>query len=309
MRSFFAAIVCGLLAIAPATAAEQRLRFVPKERSLEIQVDERPIATYVFQDDTILRPYFAHLRAGNGIQVTRRHPPLAGTDATDHDTMHPGLWLAFGDISGADFWRNKATVQHVEFVEKPSADASGHGSFAVKNRYVSHNRTICEELCRIEIQPGPGGFMILWDSRFTGADDFYFGDQEEMGLGVRVATPMAVKNGGRLINSDALVGEKQVWGKQADWCDYSGVIDAQPVGITLMPDPGNFRQCWFHARDYGFVAANPFGRNAFTKSEKSNVSVAGGESLRLRFAVLIHSGPVDLPSAYKRALAAFASGR
>ena len=26
-----------------------------------------------------------------------------GTDLTDHETMHPGVWLAFDDISGNDF--------------------------------------------------------------------------------------------------------------------------------------------------------------------------------------------------------------
>ena len=31
-------------------------------------------------------------------------------DLDDHPTMHPGLWLAFGDINGADFWRNKGRV-------------------------------------------------------------------------------------------------------------------------------------------------------------------------------------------------------
>ena len=25
--------------------------------------------------------------------------------------MHPGLWLAFGDLNGIDFWRNKAPVR------------------------------------------------------------------------------------------------------------------------------------------------------------------------------------------------------
>ncbi|MHC4628829.1 MAG: DUF6807 family protein, partial [Planctomycetota bacterium] len=65
-----------------------------------INVDDKTIATYVYEDQQILRPYFTGLRAPSGVQVTRHHPPRKGIDADDHATMHPGLWLAFGDIGG-----------------------------------------------------------------------------------------------------------------------------------------------------------------------------------------------------------------
>jgi hypothetical protein len=65
-----------------------------------------------------------------------------------------------------------------------------------------------------------------------------------------------------------------------------------------MPDAANFRPSWFHARDYGLFVANPFGRQAFRKGEPSRVEVKPGETFRLRFAVLLHSGEVDLAAAY-----------
>ena len=39
------------------------------------------------------------------MQVTRHHPPIEGQDRVDHGTFHPGIWMAFGDISGSDYWR------------------------------------------------------------------------------------------------------------------------------------------------------------------------------------------------------------
>jgi hypothetical protein len=292
--------VC-LIAGSRANFADEIVRFTTQPDRLEITVGDAAIATYVFRDEKILRPYFAHVHAPGGLQVTRNHPPVAGVDASDHDTLHPGLWLAFGDLSGADFWRNKAKVEHVEFVSEPRASGDG-GSFAVRNRYVCDGDTVCEEVCKVTISVRASGFWLVLDSRFSGGDDFYFGDQEEMGLGVRVATPLAVKNGGTLINSERRSGEKQVWGRPADWCDYSGTIDGKPIGVTLIPDPANFRRSWFHARDYGFVAANPFGQRAFTKGEKSRVVVRAGESLRLRFAVRVHAAAGDMSSAYNEAL-------
>jgi hypothetical protein len=130
-----------------------------------------------------------------------------------------------------------------------------------------------------------------------------FGDQEEMGLGIRVATPLAVVKGGRITDSAGRVNEAQVWGKQADWCAYRGTIAGKPVGVQLMTHPGNFRRSWFHARDYGLLEANPFGRNAFTKGEKSQVVVEDGKTLRLRFGVMTLSGTPDLQAAYRDYLA------
>lgn len=288
----------GLVLVLPTPGrAQSPVTFDQKADRLDIQIDGKPFATYVWEDRTIRRPYFAHLHAPNGKQVTRNHPPVAGKDATDHDTMHPGLWLAFGDLGGADFWRNKGTVAHVEFVEKPKATKDG-GTFAVRNRYTAGEKTVCEEVCRIAITARPGGYLIDWTSEFTGPAEFAFGDQEEMGLGVRVATPLTVKNGGQILNGEGAKNEKQVWGKPAAWCDYSGTIDGTEVGVALMPDPANFRRSWFHARDYGVLVANPFGRAAFTKGEKSAVVVKKGETFRLRFGVLVHSGKVDVGAAF-----------
>jgi hypothetical protein len=293
--------ICGSLLAIPTLAAEPRLSIEPSADALAIRADGRPIAQYVLRHDKVLRPFFTDLHAPNGVQVTRNFPPVAGKDAPDHDTMHPGLWLGFGDISGADFWRNKGVVRHVEFVEPPRVEHNS-ATFAVRNVYQSGDNQICEQVCHVAISARPAGYWILLDSRFTSPREFAFGDQEELGLGLRVATPLAVKNGGRLTNSDGLSGEKQLWGKQADWCDYSGEIDGQAVGVLLVPDPANFRRSWFHARDYGFVAANPFGRNAFTKGEKSHVVVLPGQSLSLRYAVLVHAGQTDLAQDYREAL-------
>lgn len=288
--------IIACLATAKASFADHSISFELKETRVVISVDGKLLAVYVWQDPNILRPYFAHLRAPDGTQVTRNLPPMAG-DANDHSTMHPGLWLGFGDISGADFWRNKGHVE-VQFVEQPTASGST-GGFAVRNDYRSMDKSICSELCRIRISVLPSGYLINWDSRFSGDDDFSFGDQEEMGLGVRMATPLTVKSGGQITNSQGLENEKQVWGQPSDWCDYGGTINGRRIGIMLMPDPQNFRRSWFHARDYGLLVANPFGANAFTKGATSKVPVKAGDTFRLRFGVLVHSGPIDFPVAYK----------
>jgi hypothetical protein len=273
---------------------------------LVITAGDAAVATYVYQDARIPRPYFAHVHAPGKVQVTRSHPPVAGKDATDHAELHPGLWLAFGDLSGADSWRLKARVQHEKFIEEPA-----NGRFAVLNRYLAADgkTTICRETCRYIVRALPGAYLLTWDSEFRGDADFSFGDQEEMGLGVRLATPLTVKAGGQILTSEGHKNEKEARGKASPWCDYSGTIDGKRAGVTLMQHPKNFRPAWFHARDYGLLVANPFGRKALTGGDASRVTVKQGETLRLRYGVLLHAGDaakLDVAGAYKTYLQASA---
>jgi hypothetical protein len=242
--------------------------FEGRPNGLHVTIGGQPFALYHYGTGAITRPFFESIHAPDGTPVTRNHPPVEGVDLTDHPTFHPGLWLAFGDLNGADSWRNKDRIRHVGFVEEPQG-GPGRGGFAVRNRYEKGDQVIGEETCRITILVRPAGHLLVWDSEFRPIDgDLVFGDQEEMGLGIRVATPLAVVKGGRITDSEGRVNESQVWGKQADWCAYGGEIGGKRAGVLLMPDPGNFHRSWFHARDYGLLEANPFGRNAFTKGEK-----------------------------------------
>jgi hypothetical protein len=280
----------------------RRVEFETAADRLEVLIGSRPAASYVFKDARILRPYFAHVRAPGGIPVTRAHPPRPGVDAEDHAEMHPGIWLAFGSLGGADFWRNRGRVEHARFVEAPEG-GDGEGRFAVVNRYLDGDRLVCEEECRVRVLAGREGFVLAIDSSFRSeAADLVFGDQQEMGFGVRLATPLTVKAGGRIIDSEGRAGEKAIWGREAAWCAADGVFDGRRAGVALFPHPENFRRSRFHARDYGLLAANPFGVKDFGAGDESVVTVKRGEPLRLRFAAFVYA--VDEKAAFDIAGAA-----
>ena len=303
-----------------ATADEAVVSFdTSVEGKMPIKIGDQQVALYVYQDDEISRPYFAHLRAPGAPQVSRNHPPIAGKDRADHGTFHPGLWMSFGDISGSDYWRLAAPVKHVRCGEAPSG-GPGRGSFAVTNQYLSqtdNSKVVCQESCNFSVLVQPSGYLLVWDTTFTSDQEFYFGDQEEMGIGFRVATPIRVESesagsvpagNGAMVDSAGRRNGDEIWGNTADWCDYSGTLDGQHVGMALFCHPKNFRPSWFHARDYGLLEANPFGRDAFGRGEKSKVVVNPGDSLRLRYGVFVHASPEgkspDLAAAYAEYLQA-----
>jgi hypothetical protein len=278
---------------------------------LKISIDGQPVADYVFQDPEIPRPYFAALYAPNGVQVTRNQPPDPKLDVADHPLFHPGLWLTFGALSGNDYWRNVAKTEFVEFIEAPQGTADG-GRFSARFRYLDQldpTTSICEELFSCRVLPRDSATLIIWDSTFTGDNEFEFGDQEEMGLGIRMATPLRsepqargeiLPGTGTILDAEGRKNGAEVWGKSAPWCDYSGTIDGKPAGATIFCHPDNFRPSWFHARDYGLLVANPFGQKAFRHGEESRLIVKPGEKFRLRYGILLHGElETDLGTAYQ----------
>lgn len=279
---------------------------------LHIEIGGRPFADYVYADQEITRPYFTHVTTPAGIRVTRNHPPEEGSDLVDHALMHPGIWMAFGDLSGNDYWRLKANVEHERFTRAPKG-GSGEGAFAVRNYYLKSGSTdrIASEDASYTIRVTPEGYLLLWDTTFAPygeTEAIVFGDQEEMGLGIRLQSRLAEQFGGVLTDAAGRTGAETIWSTQSNWLDYSGTFEGKWIGMTVMPHPANFRKSWYHARDYGFTAANPFGRQAMKAGPKSEVIVRKGETLRLRFGVLIHSSDTqqetDIAAAYRRYLAA-----
>lgn len=272
-----------------ATDASSGFQVMQLDSKLLINFGLKPVMTFVYRDEKIVRPHFANVRLLSGVQTTRNHPPDPAVDAVDHDTMHPGIWLGFGDINREDFWRNKGRIEHIRFSKNPEMK-DDVVEFSEESRMLSASGQKMAELhSQYQLRRRTEGFLLTWDAELKASEvDLVFGDQEEMGLGARMATPLTEKAGGKITSSDGLSGASETWGKQAAWCDYSGKIDDRLVGITIFPSPRNAHASWWHNRDYGVFVANPFGKRA--GHEGGKLTVKKGESLRLKFHVLFHEG-------------------
>ena len=121
-----------------------------------------------------------------------------------------------------------------------------------------------------------------------------FGDTKEGSFGVRVNDAItAAKGKGKIENAEGKTGEKDCWGRPSAWCDYSGPINNQTVGITIFDDPKNLSPASWHVRGYGLMAANPFGRGQSFPGMKGRtdlVHLNRGDHLQLRYGILLHGG-------------------
>ncbi len=118
------------------------------------------------------------------------------------------------------------------------------------------------------------------------------GDTKEGTFAIRVVNGLTAPNV-KMLNSEGKVGEAEIWGKRADWVDYSGDVDGESLGIAIFDNPANIKHpTYWHARDYGLFAVNPFGEHDFYNDPKrdGSVTIATGQSLTLRYRVFIHHG-------------------
>jgi hypothetical protein len=122
-----------------------------------------------------------------------------------------------------------------------------------------------------------------------------FGDTKEGTMGIRSNPALNLKGtgaAGHALNSEGLKDEA-IWGKAARWVDYSGPVEGKVTGIACFDHPSNLRHpTTWHAREYGLVAANPFGLHDFEKKPKGagDYVIKKGDSLTFRYRWLFHTG-------------------
>jgi putative membrane-bound dehydrogenase-like protein len=309
-----------------ASGTRNGFSFQESNDSFDIYFGEQRIATYLKRHPRLTRRALVNVMTPGGIQVTRNFPPripedidpgYSGENGIIHPHMHPGIWLGYGYVDGNDYWRLQAKVVFEGFVEQPKGNANT-ATFAVRNRFMSEDgeRTVCMEITRYRFERVSAGLLLRLDAEYKSDDhDFSFGDQEESGLAVRVASPIRVQGGnGTILNDRGERNGSEVWGKEALWFDYFGTINDRQVGIMVAASPHNPRASWLHARDYGVIATNPFPKQPTERREPFvRTRVRRGETFRLSYAILIHDLPADEPldrhAAYNEMLESFNSDK
>lgn len=133
-------------------------------------------------------------------------------------------------------------------------------------------------------------------------------------MAIRTCPPLRLKNDkkrgvtgakGKAVNS-AGVRDKAVWGKRAQWVDYSGPVAGKVVGVAIFDHPDNPRHpTWWHARDYGLIAANPFGVHHFERkgAGAGDMKIPAGEKRTFRYRFYFHTGDAaaaDIAGRYAR---------
>jgi hypothetical protein len=263
---------------------------------IDVAIDDKPF-TSLYYGPEAPKPYLHPLRSASGKIVTRVFP-MENVPGETKDQHHRGLWIGYKDINGVEFWENEFSYNRPNAgkVVTRSIDLVRPDTIRATFAWLDHSgEPMLEEQRTMTFSGTPATREINIDLTFRALVKTTFGDSKDGFFAVRLTDALAETKTGVITNSSGGRTMNETWGKPAGWVDYTGVLDGEKLGVTVFEDPKSFQYPprW-HVRDYGLLAANPFGAHAYDpEAAKSPVTLESGQSVHLRYRVLIHGQSAD----------------
>jgi hypothetical protein len=298
---FSLAVGCGAARSAPEHVGMLGACVAGRDGCVAVLDDGALVTEYVYRDVRVpcLYPLNAPGNAPGGVPMTRGFP-LAERPNEEHDHPHQvSLWFAHGDVNGHDFWQDPDN--RIVNGDAILCDAgSGKVRVRARNLWLAQGELILIEDRVMTFRLADDRRVIDFDFKLSPAGEAVtFGDTSEGAFAIRMNPELRLQGPvakGSARNSEGVTGA-DVWGKRARWIAYWGPVEGQAVTLAMMDHPQNPRfPTWWHARDYGLCAANPFGIHAFEDAAPAAgaLRIGAGEKLRLRYRVVLRSGELDV---------------
>jgi len=263
---------------------------------LRVEIDGKLFTEYRFKN--VPRPYFYPVIGPMGENITRHWPMKEGKDEEHDHPHHRSLWFTHGDVNGHDFWSEKkgfGRIVHDKFLDVTSGREVG--IVQSQNKWVTHKgEIVCTDTRTHKFYNRPEGRIMDFEITIHASEgEVILGDTKEGSMAIRLAPTMRVRGKvgrGHIVNSEGL-RDGATWGKRAGWCDYYGPVKGKIVGVAIFDHLQNPRHpTWWHVRDYGLFAANPFGVHNFEKKPEGagNITIPSGQSLTFRYRLYFHKG-------------------
>lgn len=292
----FATVMTCFATVIPAMASPD-VKLTQHDTSVDVMIGGKPFTTYHFDakdDAKFARPYFFPVLAPDGTPLTSDQARLPKGDHPHHRSFY----VAHYDVNGADHWSLKfgATQprqRHLGFDKVDGDTIVQRVGWESKDRSaVLLNETRTMRFFALD-DGARGVDLTVALTPAAAGEAVTLADTKEAGLcAVRVAKEMS--DGGTITTAAGKTGEKDTWGKPAVWCDISGTVGGKPYGVAILDHPSNPRHpSHWHVRQYGLMAANPFGLHDYDKSVPKgtgDMKLEPGKTTTFRYRVVFHAG-------------------
>ena len=264
-------------------AEAEKLTVYQNHGQVFIRWNNLPLTVYRTQPG-LKYPYFSPLIGpASGLSVT--------SESGYTYPHHRGLFLGCEPLNGGDYWRDgpleegqiMTTGLETELLDETSVVITTTCTWV---RPEGHNPFTDERQFTIRVANDD-----LWsiDCELTlhAQEDIEIESAKHSFLAIRTESDLSPLYGGILENSEGGRFAEGTQGVEAKWCGYYGKREMRPdvtEGICVMAHPANaFRPVYF-TRDYGHLSPSPF------NFLEEPWTMAKGESLRLRYLVVVHAG-------------------
>ncbi len=306
LKLSLAAAAAPTVAQLTASTANAQPKPVPGAEKLTVyQVEPGNPHIWVRWGNRLLTSYRAH--------GTQKYPymypvtgPVSGLSLTTETSLpyphHRSLLFACDRVNGGNYWQGNLAAGQI-LSTGPSLGEVTPQSAEILDRCEwkkPGGPVVCRDERKITVAvAGPRLRLIDWEIKWIAVEDVTVTKTNHSLFSIRAAADISPWGGGVLINSEGQSGEKATFGQPAAWCGYhgrrqavagnaasAGVSSEDTVeGIAIFDHPENpwAPTRWF-TRDYGFISPTPM--NFLTKPWQ----LAAGESVTLRYRVVLHAG-------------------
>ena len=286
------------------TAETDGVKLTQLEDRVKVEINGQLFTEYHFKD--VSRPYLYPV-IGPGESRMTRNWPMQDVENEEHDhPHHRSLWYAHGSVNGQDFWSESpkaGKTVHEKFLEVSSGKTSG--VIHSQNKWVAKDGAVVATDDRTIRFSGTAKVPIIdYDVTIHASNgELKMEDTKEGTMAIRLTESMRLmhnkfnrgKPTGHIVNSEG-VRDGETWGKRAAWCDYYGPVNDKIVGVAMFDHPKNPQYpTWWHVRDYGLFAANPYGVHDFERKPPGagEYVIPAGKSVTYRYRLVFHEGDAE----------------
>lgn len=222
--------------------------------------------------------------------------PRSGASVTTESSLpwphHRSLFFGSDKVNGGNFWQDSLSRGRIASqqarIERQGGDAV---EISQTNLWTRPGAPApFRDTRRIRISaPARDVRLIDFDVALTALEDVRIEKTNHSLFAARMAPALSADSGGVMVNAAGERGETATFGKNSPWMDVSGQHWGVTEGLAILNHPKNrwSPPPWF-TRNYGFFSPTPF--NWFPEGE---LRLRRGETLRLRYRVVVHGGTAD----------------
>ncbi|HXJ73483.1 MAG TPA: PmoA family protein [Candidatus Dormibacteraeota bacterium] len=225
---------------------------------------------------------------------------LVTDDYAPNHLHHHGVWWAWTktkfDGREPDFWNMGEAKGRVEYLGMDSTwEGPVHAGLRAQHRFV--DLTAAEPVVALSetwtvTVFGPAGrtawiFELESEQTCNTGQPLSLPEYHYGGLGVRGNRAWDGKDHTYFLTSEGETDRIKAHATRARWCDMSGEVDGQRVGIAILGHPLNFRS----PQPMRVHPTEPF--FCFAPQQAGDMLLRPGEIYRSRYRFVVHDGPPD----------------
>lgn len=284
MKLFLMTCLVSALILSGITAQSQ-VTAVRVGSRIDVSINGNLFTQYVFSEDEKY-PFFFPVNGPSGFSVTSMRNGLY--------PHHSSLFFGCDRVNGGNYWQEGLDRGRIQSLRAEILE-TGAEKVVIENECIWSRpgaMSPIRDLRTITITaPSKDLFQIDFDIKLDMLMDVKIEKTNHSFFSVRMAHDLSAAQGAIMVNAEGNRGEtgdNGTFGKKSPWMDCYGIRNGKTEGLAILQHPSNpwYPSSWF-TRDYGFFSPTPM---YWPADETAGTVLKKGESLHLRYRVLVHSG-------------------